>query len=142
MDRKTRLKQSGLSCTRWRYSILKILKDSHLPLTSKDIYKMLPNPKPNLATVYRNLNRLVEKNLVRCVTLGERARYYELIQPDSHKHRIICKTCGQIEAFEPVGCDLKSFEKLIREKFNFKVEEHSLEFFGTCPRCQSLYQQN
>ncbi len=136
MDRSETLKQLGLSCTKWRFSILKILKESHLPLTPKEIYKLLPKPRPNLATVYRNLNKLVEKNLVRSVTLGDRIRYYELVQPNSHKHRIICKSCGQIEAFEPVGCDLKSFEKLIRDTLRFTVEEHSLEFFGTCPRCQ------
>ena len=135
MERKTILRNSGLSCTRWRYTILELMKESRLPLTPREIYKNLPTPKPNLATIYRNLNRLVEKKLVRCVNLGERAKRYELVHPDSHKHRIICKICGQIEAFEPTGCDLKKFEALIKDTLGFNVEEHLLEFFGTCPKC-------
>jgi Fur family ferric uptake transcriptional regulator len=130
------LRRLGRPVTRGRSEILRILEESPLPLSSRDVRNRFPEPKPDAATVYRNLALLSSLGLVRVVALRERSRRYEAIQAEIHRHRIVCRSCGRIEAFPARKCNLSVVEEEIRRQFGFTVTDHSLEFFGHCPECR------
>jgi Fe2+ or Zn2+ uptake regulation protein len=70
------------------------------------------------------------------VALHERSRRYEAAGDGIHRHRVVCRDCGRIESFPAMACDLSGLEADIRRRCGFKVTEHSLEFFGSCPDCR------
>jgi Fe2+ or Zn2+ uptake regulation protein len=129
------LRRMGHPATRGRQEILRILSESRLPLSPRDIRARFPDPKPDAATVYRNLALLSTLGLVRSVALHERSRRYEAAGGDMHRHRIVCRACGRIESFPAKKCDLSRIEEDIRG-LGFTVTGHSLEFFGDCPDCR------
>ncbi|HSL99247.1 MAG TPA: Fur family transcriptional regulator [Candidatus Limnocylindria bacterium] len=130
------IRKLGYPATRGRGEILRILAESPLPLSPKEILGLFPAPKPDASTVYRNLSLLASLGLVRSVALHERSRRYEIATDGAHRHRVVCKGCGKIESFQPRRCDLSPLESDIRSTLDFDVEEHSLEFFGVCPQCR------
>ncbi len=130
------LRRMGRAVTRGREEILRILEETPLPLSPRDIREQFPDPKPDAATVYRNLALLSSLGLVRTVALHERSRRYEAAEGGTHRHRVVCRTCGRIEAFPAMTCDLSGIEADIRRRLGFKVTDHSLEFFGNCPECR------
>ena len=130
------LHRMGRTATRGREGILRILEEASLPLSPKDIRERFPEPRPDSATVYRNLALLSSLGLVRSVDLHERSRRYEAAAGGTHRHRIVCRGCGRIETFQATPGDLSGIEANIRRRLGFKVTDHSLEFFGSCPDCR------
>jgi Fe2+ or Zn2+ uptake regulation protein len=120
---RERFRSLGHPATRGRGEILRILAESPLPLSPREIRERIPSPKPDASTVYRNL------------ALHERSRRYEAATDGAHRHRVVCRTCGRIESFQPKRCDLSRIENDIRGALGFDVTEHSLEFFGACAAC-------
>ncbi len=120
-----------------RDSILKILESAAFPLSPREIHDSLPEPRSSLTTVYRNLTLMERMGIVRCVELRERFRRYELVRkPGSHEHHIVCQNCGRIDTFQPDYCNLEPFLSDIQGRLGYQVLDHSLEFFGLCPRCK------
>lgn len=130
------LRRLGRTATRVRTEILRILEETPLPLSPKDIRGRFQDPKPDSATVYRNLALLSSLGLVRSVALHERCRRYESAGEGTHRHRVVCRGCGRIEAFPVTKTHLSGIEADIRRRFGFLVTDHSLEFFGRCPDCR------
>ena len=125
----------GHPATRGRGEILRILAESSIPLSPREIRERIPEPKPDASTVYRNLSLMVSIGLVRSVALHERSRRYEAATDGAHRHRVVCRRCGRIESFQPNRCDLSRIESDIRGTLGFDVTDHSLEFFGACADC-------
>jgi Fe2+ or Zn2+ uptake regulation protein len=125
----------GHPATRVRGEILRILAESPIPLSPREIRARIPDPKPDVSTIYRNLSLMVSIGLVRSVALHERSRRYESASDGSHRHRAVCRLCGRIESFQPKRCDLSRIESDIRGTLGFDVTDHSLEFFGACAEC-------
>jgi Fur family ferric uptake transcriptional regulator len=130
------LKEKGHRFARIRKAILDLLVKSSDPLSSPDIQRLLSKRKidANKTTVYRQLAFLKEQNLVRELQFGDNAKRYE-IMPENHHHHIVCTNCDKIEDVE-LARDLDTEEKSIAENKNFKVINHSLEFYGICGKCQ------
>jgi Fur family ferric uptake transcriptional regulator len=126
----------GHPATRGRGEILRILAESVIPLSPREIRERIPDPKPDASTVYRNLTLMVSLGLVRSVALHERSRRYETATDGTHRHRVVCRRCGRIESFQPKKCDLSRIESDIRGTLGFDVTDHSLEFFGSCADCE------
>lgn len=129
------LRRLGHPATRGREEILRILSESPIPLSPREILDRFPSPKPDPSTIYRNISLLVSLDLVRSVALHERSRRYEAAVDGIHRHRVVCRQCGRIESFQPKRCDLTRQEEAIRTGLGFTVTDHSLEFFGSCPDC-------
>ena len=130
------LRKLGYPATRGREEVLRILAESPIPLSSREILDRFPAPKPDASTVYRNLALLVSIGMVRSVALHERSRRYESAMDGGHRHRVVCRECGRIESFQFRRCDLSRFEADIRGSLGYDVKDHSLEFFGACPDCR------
>ena len=118
-----------------RAAILNVLRQHALPLTNKEIHRMLSDDC-DLATVYRNLHTLVEMGVVKRVDFGDGAARWELLADATgdHHHHLVCTGCSAV--IEIDDCFPKSFEKALAARHHFIGITHRLEFFGICPKCQ------
>ncbi|MBI2074622.1 MAG: transcriptional repressor, partial [Candidatus Levybacteria bacterium] len=89
--------------------------------------------KVDKVTVFRIINALFEKGIVKSVQLNEGKLRYEHSAKADH-HHLVCEKCGNIEDIS--DCNIEALEKDIEKKKKFKVKSHSLEFFGICNLCQ------
>ena len=133
-DMKELFKNNGKSFTGVRSSILDILKAASAPLSPKEIRGLISLKKPDLATIYRSLSLMESLGIIDSVDLGEGFKRYEMNRPESHKHHVVCRTCGKIEDINE--CGLQEMENRILKKIGFKIEKHRLDFFGVCALCR------
>ncbi|WP_096439741.1 peroxide-responsive transcriptional repressor PerR [Alteribacter populi] len=128
------LKSTKVRMTPQRHAILEFLFDAKTHPTADDIYKALEGKFPNMsvATVYNNLRVFKEVGLVRELTYGDSSSRFDSNTTD-HYH-VICEDCGKIVDFHYPGLD--EVETLAEHVTNFKVKNHRMEIYGTCPDCQ------
>lgn len=117
-----------------RRSILDLLKREKRYLTANVIFKLLKvdNPKMALSTIYRTLELLTELGAVskRTEDAGEIAYVY---CTDEHHHHAICTSCGHVDEVDCGAMD--QFKATLLAQQAFKLDDHSVEFFGRCARC-------
>lgn len=127
----------GFRESKLRQSLVDLLLKTSQPLSVPEILEQFKKNQisVNKTTIYRQLNLLIENQLVRQVDLRERGRKFEY-NLKSHHHHLICIKCKGIEDFT-LDQDLENTEKKIQHQRGFKVLNHSLEFFGICQNCQN-----
>lgn len=90
-------RERGLRCTPQRYGVMEYLMRHPVHATAEQIYAAVNRVRPHMsrASVYNNLNALIEAGLVRQVVLeGGAARFDANISPH---HHFVCETCGAVE---------------------------------------------
>ncbi len=86
-----------------------------------------------LATVYSQLKKLSDAQLVDVVMTDRGEALYRHCVDDSHHHHLSCRTCGAtVEVDAP---ELESWARDIAERFGYRDLRHVLELNGTCPSC-------
>ena len=130
-----RCRAAGLRRTKALEELIVTLLDSARPMTLSELASS-PRLRDQCdkATVFRLLQRLAEKGVVRRLGRHERAAYFTLLVPGRHQDYLICTECGSIEAVK-APCPVHELEDEIREKTGYRNLYHELEFFGTCPAC-------
>lgn len=125
----------GLRRTKALEELLITLLESNRPMTLAELAESprLEN-QCDKATVFRLLQRLADKGIVRRLGLHERAAYFALLIPGQHRDYLICTSCGSIESVN-APCPVHELEKEIQFTTGYKNLYHELEFFGTCPKC-------
>ncbi|BCX49515.1 transcriptional repressor [Haloferula helveola] len=130
-----RCRERGMRRTKALEQLLATLVESSRPMTLAELaVSERLSDQCDKATVFRLLQRLAEKGIVRRLGLHERAAYFTLLVPGKHQDYLICTECGSIEAVK-APCPVHALEDEIREKTGFRNLYHELEFFGTCPSC-------
>lgn len=130
-----RCREAGLRRTKALDLLLETLLTSDRPMTLAELAE-----HPTLAsqcdraTVFRLLQRLTDKGLIRRLGLHERAAYFTLLLPNRHQDFLICTECGQIEPIT-APCPVHQLEEEIATNTGFTKLYHELGFFGTCPAC-------
>ena len=135
-EKLLKLKEQGYKLTRQRSEILDTL-EQYSPLMAEDIYqKVSGHCKVNLSTIYRNLTILLQMGFVRKVNTVGQADCFELVKQHHCKHKMECVSCGARVVFSECA-----FEQMLGEiefKTNYKIKQHILQLFGTCPKCQGV----
>lgn len=128
------LKDNGFRITRGKLDIVLSFLCDRTPRTVEQIYDSLSD-RPDLVTVYRSVNSLAEKGVIKKINLGGLAAYYEISHADHHHHHIICTVCGMVEDIE--DCHTANIEtRTLQNSKSFQsITSHSLEFFGVCDSC-------
>ncbi len=130
-----RCRAEGLRRTKALEELLATLLEADRPMTLAELAQSprLAN-QCDKATVFRLLQRLADKAILRRLGLHERAAYYALLLPGQHRDYLICTECGSIQ---PVNapCPVHTLEKEIQSTSGYQNLYHELEFFGTCPKC-------
>ncbi len=129
------LRALGVRVTHARRAVYESLEASSEPLSASEIAARLEGDegKPDLVTVYRTLEMLERCDLiVRIDRLNEGWRY--AIRARSHRHSITCSACGGTSPLDT--CELGRMERSLEQSTGFTNVRHSLQFYGTCPKCQ------
>ena len=131
------LKKNSLKLTPPRKVILEGLLKNHGPFSAEDIYSKFAKKACDLATVYRTLISLEEASIIRRCEFGDGIARYELVGAEDghHHHHLICKDCKKVEVIDL--CEMEETIDRFAKKKGFTGVSHILEFFGTCPDCQS-----
>ena len=123
------LKASQLKATVQRLSILEIISHSgHITIDS--IYQQINQTHPtlSLATIYKNILLMVEKDVLIEVPIAGSKSYYELKKQD-HIH-IICQECGAVE-------DKRLDDRVCSLSFDTFITSHvQINIYGICSNCQ------
>lgn len=130
-----RCRSEGLRRTKALEELIATLLEGDRPMT---LAELATSPRLtnqcDKATVFRLLQRLADKGILRRLGLHERAAYFVLLIPGTHKDYLICRDCGSIEPIK-APCPVSKLEKEIQFTSGYKNLYHELEFFGTCPDC-------
>jgi Fur family peroxide stress response transcriptional regulator len=127
------LKNHTLKATPQRLCILDTLQEcGHATL--EDVQKIISKKFPtlSLSTIYRNLNEMMQKEIVSEVKIANKKDYFEL-KKSKHVH-LVCQQCGKIEDFNISTNDIS---KQIEAKTGDKVLNDTLYFDVICKDCLS-----
>ena len=127
------LKEHNIKITPQRLAIIQLM-DEYGHISVRDIFEKIKEsfPSLSLATVYKNINAMMESNFINELKIVGQDNKYELVK-ERHSH-MICRRCGEIE---DIHIDTRGLEETIPKESGFQVEETSIQFFGTCRKCAS-----
>lgn len=144
VDWQGRIGQVGHRMTAGRKAILGILAKSPEHLSAEDIYRKIhsTNPSVGLSTVYRTLDLLVNKNMVSKFDFGDGRARFELLEGPRgphHHHHLVCTGCSSIVDYSDFFKEELSFhqriERKLARKYNFKITNHLVQYYGLCDAC-------
>lgn len=113
--------------------MLEIIRASELPKRAEDIYLEMEQ-SVDLSTIYRGLDFLAKKGLIKSILFEAQARYYYSIE--SHTHFVYCLYCNKIETFD--DCMAGMLQEHVQSHLGFFVEDHVFFFTGMCAECQKI----
>ena len=133
--------------SRWtvpREVILDLLSRTSKHMSAKEIYASLYKMYPGigLTTVYRTLDLLVRTGFINKFAIGDGQNRYEFKSDKrkEHHHHLICTTCGRIIDYSDFVDEelelVKKTEESLAKKYNFRILDHNIEFYGLCERCK------
>lgn len=134
-----RLNSKRYRLTKQRLAVLKALQGTKSHPDANWIYEKVRKeiPHVSLGTIYRTLSILKEAGLLLELNYGSSQSRYNG-HTESHYH-LVCTNCGRIDDLElPLGNEL---ERRAKGATDFAVTGHRLEFYGLCPSCRRLRDQ-
>ncbi len=125
------LKSYQLKITPQRIAIVEELA-SHGHLSIEDLYQGLLErfPTISLATVYKNINAMEEKEFVQEVKIPEQKSKYELTK--AHHAHVVCQECKKVE---DVVVSTKTILDEVKDVSHYRINRDDLIFTGLCPEC-------
>lgn len=133
-----KIQEKGYKLTEHRKIILKVLMENkdYLLEPSAIFEKVLKiNKDINFSTIYRNLEIFLNIGVVRKISLENGKSSYQIICEAEHKHSMICKKCGRVEALNT--CPFEKIDVTVFKKRGFLPESHKFEIYGFCKECLS-----
>jgi Fur family ferric uptake transcriptional regulator len=117
--------------TQQRQAISRTITEADRPLSATEILQAASRLSPGLglATVYRNVNRMVESGEIRPVSLPGAGQRYERAGK-GHHHHFHCARCDRV--FEVPDCPGDVGALAPR---GFKARRHEIILYGLCPSC-------
>ncbi|NCS99005.1 transcriptional repressor [Candidatus Parcubacteria bacterium] len=126
------LEDNNLKNTKGHFNVLSVLIKEKHPLSVENVGKKI-SIKINTTTLYRILDKLSKKGIIYQTTFLDGKTYYEYQK--HHHHHITCTKCGIKNKVD--FCVSKEIEKINIKKAGFvEINDHVLEFFGVCKKCQ------
>jgi len=128
--------KSDRRMTKQRRIILEELRKVTSHPTADQLHQMVRQRLPgiNIATVYRNLEILTDEGEVMKLDVAGTQRRFDG-NAQNHYH-IRCSRCGRVD---DVHMEIEaSLEEAAAESCGYRVQSHSVEFTGICPRCAGV----
>lgn len=124
-------KKIGQRRTTQRQAILNSIIDAGQPMTVAQIHEVTEKRlgKLGIATVYRTVKLLLEKEQIQVVSLPDGESRYEAAHL-GHHHHFQCKSCSEVYDIEM--CPVKVTTEL---PDGFELTGHHLTLYGLCPKC-------
>ena len=129
------LKEKGFRLTNVRKNLVEIFTNTKVPLSIQELMGKLEKQglMANKTTIYREIYFLMEQDIVAEIDFGDRRKRYESAHAEHH-HHLICLKCSKVIDIT-LTSELKKEEQRLAKQNNFKITNHSLEFFGLCSQC-------
>jgi len=117
--------------TKQKAAIREAFVEADRPLSPDEALEGAQRQHPNvgIATVYRNIQNLVEEGWLQPVEIPGDSTRYE-VAGKKHHHHFLCKTCDKL--FELEGCVAQLKAKLPR---GFRATGHEFFLYGVCAGC-------
>ncbi len=130
------LKTCGLKATPQRLCILKVL-DRHEHPSIEDLYEGIKEDYPSisLATVYKNLNTLLDEGVVVEVNAPNKKSRYDIYQMP-HIH-VVCEKCGNVmDLFMDDAFNKDVLKNIERKAGNFIRKLNITATVEDCEKCR------
>ena len=130
---ETLLREHGIKVTPQRLSIVDELSGC-VHMSVDELYEAIQQkfPSISLATVYKNINAMLEKDFISEVKIPHQKSKYELVK-ESHSH-LLCESCGKVE---DIALDLREVAEKAANETDYKINENALILTGVCPSCKA-----
>lgn len=121
--------------TKYAKKILEIISSSRSHMTAEQVFEALRQncPKVALATVYNNLNRLWEEDLIRKISVEGMPDRYDRIQRHDH---LVCKCCGRL-----ADVDLGDLTQQLESRIGMPILSYDLKLLYLCDSCREQQRQ-
>lgn len=128
------LRDKGVRLTPQRMLILSAVANGEGHMGVDEILRKAKESYPyiDIATVYRTLHLFTKVGVVTEVAMGDRL-HFELTDPDSPHHHMVCKKCGS--AFDLSPHYLEEFRQALVREFGFEPDLDNFTITGTCASC-------
>lgn len=120
--------------TKQRAAISEALTDSREFRSAQEIHAALEarGAKVGLATVYRNLQAMVDDDEVDVLRTDDGESVYRACST-GHHHHLVCRECGRtVEVDVP---QIEAWAAQVARDNGFRDATHIAEIFGTCSDC-------
>jgi Fur family transcriptional regulator, ferric uptake regulator len=123
------LRQRGLRLSAARRLVLEALFAAPAPASAEQIATSVGL---DLASTYRNLEKLERHGLARHVHFGHGPGLYVLVGRGEREY-LFCERCKEIRSLDPEQLDPVCDR--VRELFGYEARFTHFAIVGTCPRC-------
>jgi len=129
------IRKKGLRDSKIKRKVIEYLLKANKPLSIGEIIELLDQEefRFNKTSLYRETDKLLKGGFITEIDFLDGKKRYE-INTGTHHHHAICTKCKKIVCVE-IPNNLEEVEKKLFQDTQFKVEDHVLEFFGTCKEC-------
>ena len=124
------LRESGLRLSTPRRLVLEALFAAKAPVAAADLARDLSIDE---SSVYRNLEALEQRGLVRHVHLGHSPGLYTLARGDETEY-LYCERCARVTAVRPE--DLDPVREQIQQDFGYTARFTHFPIVGVCDQCK------
>ena len=129
------LHSHGLRVTRTRLTLLDQIFAQHGHIDADELLTAMRQEGCEIsrASVYRNLDLLVDCGLVRKHHLDHRRFLYEHVHAGQHHDHLVCGGCGRVVEFVSPG--IAALQTEICRAHGFLPAHHTLQITGLCNAC-------
>jgi Fur family transcriptional regulator, ferric uptake regulator len=129
------LRQQGYRLTPQRLLVLSIVSEGGDHMGVDEVFRRAQEAYPymDIATVYRTLHLFKKLGVVTEVAIGDRL-HYELKDPGSHHHHMVCQECHG--AFNLSPHYLEEFRSILITEFGFEPDLDHFAITGVCANCR------
>jgi len=138
MNYETLLRDHHLKVTSQRLGILSLMNTyGHISIEDLFIQIKREFSSISLATLYKNINAMLDNKLISEVNIPQLKCKYE-ISKTPHAH-LLCDNCGE---FKDINIDLDALIKTTEKTSHYKVNNTNMIFSGLCEKCKELTEEN
>ncbi len=129
------LRSRGQRVTAERLALFDEIFSQHGHIDAEELLAAMKSRglKISRATVYRNLDLLVECGLARKQRLGSRGFLYEHMHFGQQHDHLVCTGCGRVVEFVSPG--IAALQAEICRAHGFVTTRHTLQISGLCNQC-------
>lgn len=116
--------------TKYEKKILELVTSSDRHMTAEQVFAALREtyPKVVLATVYNNLNRLLQDGQIRKISVEGWPDRYDKIRRHDH---LVCRECGKL-----ADVDLGDLTRELEAKAGLPILSYDLKLLYLCDACK------